>query len=124
VARRTAAVPPAFEVDDHLASHRESGVSSAILFDHRHRQIDARRNSGGCVERPVFDEDRIRVDLQPGEALRDVADSAPVRGDSPAVQQPSRCEAVDAGTHAGDAADARSTTHDPFRGSVSDAGLP
>ena len=70
-----------------------------VLGDHREHHVDAGGGSGGSQAAPVFDEERIGIDVQRREVLRQLSAAVPMGGDATSVEQSER------GQHKGACAD-------------------
>jgi hypothetical protein len=69
-------------------------VRTEVVFDKREREVDAGGDTGRGPHVVVVDEDRIRVDMDAGEAAGELVAVRPMRSRSAVVEEASGREQV------------------------------
>src|SRR6185437_2507654 len=97
---------------------------AVILFDQREGEVDARRDTGRCVEPAIFDVEHVRIHAESRIALGNVGHRAPMRGHAPAIEETGGRQPVESRAHTRHPSYARRHAHDPSCRALADAGPP
>src|SRR5882724_1036932 len=74
-------------------------TSTAVFFDPRKREVDARGNASRSVDVSIFNPERIVLDADPWISCRHFAAESPMRGRPAVIEQPRLGEQESADTY-------------------------